>query len=111
MRANEIGHHIAKLRQMRGWSQDCMATKIQCLPDGQFYEMTRQMLGNIEARRTRASDWQIRAIREVLGCSYEEIFQGPKTDPPKSAARPVSVRPTFSRPFSARPIHTRPATS
>lgn len=80
MKANDIGHNIAKLRHLRGWSQECMAAKIQCLPDGKYYGLTRQILGNIEARRTRVADWQIRGIREVLGCSYEEIFLGPKAN-------------------------------
>lgn len=119
MKANEIGHHIAKLRQMRGWSQDRMVAKIQCLPGGEFYEMTRQMLANIESRRTRASEWHIRAIHTVLGCAYEDIYHGPKARPAKPPAQvpahvprqPVLRRPSCPRPFSARSIHRRRASS
>lgn len=75
-RANDIGHNIAKLRQLRGWSQETMATKMQCL-GGKSYDMTRQMVGNIESGRTNVYHWHIEAIHDALGCTYDEIFLGP----------------------------------
>ena len=78
-RANDIGRHITKMRRMRGWSQDAMAAKMQCL-EGKGYEMTRQVLGNIECGRTNVYHWQIEVIRDALGCSYDEIFLGPKVN-------------------------------
>ena len=78
-RANDIGQHVAKLRRLRGWSQETMAAKIQCL-GGKFYEMTRQMIANIESGRANVYHWQIRGIHNVLGCTFDEIFQGPNVN-------------------------------
>lgn len=54
-----------------------MASKMQCLGE-EGYEMTRQVLGNIECGRTNIYHWQIEVIREVLGCSFDDIFLGPR---------------------------------
>ena len=78
-RSNEIGRNITKLRLLKGWSQELMATKMQCLGK-RAYEMTRQVLGNIECGRTNIYHWQIIAIHNVLGCSYDDIFLGPTTN-------------------------------
>lgn len=75
-RANDIGQHIAKMRQRRGWTQEDMAARIQCIPGGKYYAFTRQILGNLEAGRTRAYEWHLRGIQFVLGCSYDEILTG-----------------------------------
>jgi transcriptional regulator with XRE-family HTH domain len=75
-RCNDIGRHITKLRRLKGWSQDLMASKMQLLGN-RAYEMTRQVLGNIECGRTNVYHWQIEAIQTVLKCSYDEIFNGP----------------------------------
>lgn len=76
-RANDIGRHIAKLRRLQGWTQDMMASRMQCLGE-RGYEITRQILGNIECGRTNIYHWQIEVIRNVLGCSFDEIFLGTK---------------------------------
>lgn len=78
-RANDIGRHIAKLRRLRGWSQEVMAARMQCL-GGKAYSMTRQVLGNIESGRTNVYQWHLEAIHDVLACSYDDIFLGPKTN-------------------------------
>ena len=78
-RVNDIGRHITKLRRLKGWSQDVMVSRIQCL-GARAYDMTRQILGNIESERTNVYHWQIEAIRQVLGCSYDDIFFGPKVN-------------------------------
>lgn len=74
--ADNIGVNILKLRNLRGWSQETMAARMQC-HGGDAYNMTRQMIGNIETGRTNASTWQISALRDVLNCTYDEIFRGP----------------------------------
>ena len=84
-RVNDIGRHITKLRRLKGWSQDVMVSRIQCLGE-RAYEMTRQILGNIESERTNVYHWQIEAIRKVLGCSYDDIFFGPKVDSQQTGA-------------------------
>jgi transcriptional regulator with XRE-family HTH domain len=78
-RANDIGQHIAKIRVLRGLSQEATVAKIQCL-GGDGYRMTVQMLKNIETGRTNVYHWHIRNIRTVLRCSYDEIFLGPKVN-------------------------------
>jgi len=75
-RASHIGRHIARLRTMRGWSQETMAAKMQCL-GGKAYDMTRPIIGNIESGRHNIYHWQIEAIHDVFGCTYDEIFLGP----------------------------------
>ncbi len=84
-RANDIGQHIAKLRRMRGWSQETLAAKIQCL-GGQYWEMTRQVLGNIESGRRNVYHWHIQGIRAALDCAYDDIFNGPKVGERETAA-------------------------
>jgi transcriptional regulator with XRE-family HTH domain len=78
-RANDIGRHITKLRRLKGWSQDEMASKMQLLGK-RAYDMTRQVLGNIESERTNIYHWHVQAIQAVLECSYDEIFLGPKVN-------------------------------
>ena len=75
-RANDIGQHIAKMRHERGWTQEVMVARIQCIPGGKYHSFTRQILGNLEAGRTRAYEWHLRGIQNVLGCSYDEILTG-----------------------------------
>ncbi len=77
--ANDIGRHIAKLRVLRGLSQEATVAKIQCL-GGEGYRMTVQILKNIETGRTNVIHWQIRGLRTVLHCSYDDIFLGPKVN-------------------------------
>ncbi len=75
-RANDIGQHIAKMRHERGWTQEVMVARIQCIPGGKYHSFTRQILGNLEAGRTRAYEWHLRGIQVVLGCTYDEILTG-----------------------------------
>lgn len=77
--ANDIGRHIAKLRVLRGLSQEATVAKIQCL-GGEGYRMTVQMLKNIETGRTNVYHWHIRGLRTVFRCSYDDIFLGPKVN-------------------------------
>ena len=77
--ANDIGRHITKLRMMRGLSQEATVAKIQCL-GGEGYRMTVQILKNIETGRTSVIHWQIRSLRTVLHCTFDDIFLGPKVN-------------------------------
>ena len=54
-------------------------SKIQCL-GGEGYDMTVQMLKNIESGRTKVYHWQIRCIRTGLQCTFDDIFLGPKVN-------------------------------
>jgi transcriptional regulator with XRE-family HTH domain len=70
--ANNIGQHLAKLRLRRGLTQDQLTAKLQI----KGYPMTRQIIANIEARRTNVSEEQIRHLVDVLRCSYDELLDG-----------------------------------
>jgi hypothetical protein len=72
---NNIGQHLAKVRLRRGLTQDQLAAKLQISE----FPMSRQVVANIEARRTRVSEEQIRHLVKVLRCSYEELFDGTPT--------------------------------
>lgn len=64
---------------IRGLSQEATVAKIQCL-GGEGYRMTVQILKNIETGRTSVIHWQIRSLRTVLHCSYDDIFMGPQVN-------------------------------
>ena len=50
--ANLVGRKIAKLRYQKGWSQDMLVAKLQVLQ----CNITRDILANIELRRSVATD-------------------------------------------------------
>ena len=74
-RANDIGQHIAKLRVLRGLSQEAVVARIQCL-GGEGYRF--RCSKRIETGRTNVEHWEIRLLRIVLRCSFDDIFLGPK---------------------------------
>ena len=85
---------------MRGWSQEILAVKLQCL-GGRAYEMTRQTVANIESGRRNLYHWHIEAIRDAFGCSYDEIFLGPKVNG-------ASAGGMFKKPFQRRRPKRKP---
>jgi len=68
--ANVIGPSIAKLRYQRGWRQDELVAKLQLL--GCY--MTRDILANIETRRSPVTDTQIEFFCEVFAVKAQELF-------------------------------------
>lgn len=81
--ANDIGHNLAKLRMQRGLTQEQLAAKLQI----SGADISRQVLANIESRRRRVNEQQIRALMKVLRCSLDELFFGTT-----SSANPKSQR-------------------
>ncbi|MBI3408734.1 MAG: helix-turn-helix transcriptional regulator [Planctomycetes bacterium] len=71
-KANDIGPNVAKLRNRRKLTQDQLAAKLQI----GGAEITRQVVANIEARRTSVNDQQITKLAKVLKCSFDELFHG-----------------------------------
>jgi len=74
-----------------------MASKMQCLGGlgrHKAYDMTRQVVGNIESERQNIYHWHIEVIREVLGCTYDDIFHGPKVSrlPPRTLYKKLRKR-------------------
>jgi transcriptional regulator with XRE-family HTH domain len=88
-KANDIGQNLVKLRLNRRLTQEQLAAKLQI----SGADMTRQVVANIEARRRRVYERQIRFFVKVLRCSFDDLFLGDST-PAKPAA---SSRPKPSR--------------
>ena len=78
-KANDIGQHLVKLRVQRRLTQEQLAAKLQI----NGANMTRQVVANIEARRRRVYEHQIRPLVTVLRCSFDDLFLGTAL-PPKS---------------------------
>ena len=68
--ANVVGQNVAKFRYKNGWLQDELVAKIQLLG---FY-MTRDILANIETRRSSVTDKQIVIFAEVFGAAVGDLF-------------------------------------
>jgi transcriptional regulator with XRE-family HTH domain len=69
-KSNLIGPAIARLRYQRGWNQEDLVTKMQLL--GCY--MTRDILANIETRRSIATDKQIESFADVFNVEINELF-------------------------------------
>lgn len=75
--ANVIGPMIVKLRYQNGWTQDDLVAKLQLV--GCY--MTRDILANLETRRSVATDKQIEFFAAVFGVHVGELFPAsPKTN-------------------------------
>jgi len=85
--ANDIGPNLTKLRLRRGLTQEQLAAKLQI--NGS--DMTRQVVANIEARRRRVYEHQIRLLIKVLRCTVDELFSG---IPPAMTSNP----PLYTKP-------------
>jgi transcriptional regulator with XRE-family HTH domain len=68
--ANLIGLHVIKFRQQRGWTQEGLVSKLQLA--GCY--ITRDILANIELRRSTVTDVHIRAFAEVFGVAEGDLF-------------------------------------
>jgi len=69
--SNLIGRKIAKLRYTRGWTQDTLVAKLQVLQ----CDITRDILANIETRRSPASSVHCFFLAKVFGVSIDELFR------------------------------------
>lgn len=74
--SNVIGPAVAKFRYRHGWTQDDLVAKLQILG----CNMTRDILANIETRRSIATDTQTEFFAEVFGVEVKELFpvRGPR---------------------------------
>ena len=69
--ANLIGRKIARLRYQKGWTQDTLVARVQVLQ----CNITRDILANIELRRSLVKDKHCRSIAKALGITIQELFQ------------------------------------
>ena len=79
--ANDIGPNVTKLRLRRGLTQEQLAAKLQI----SGADMSRQVVANIEARRRRVYEDQIRGLVKVLRCTFDELFF---SSPPATSSQP-----------------------
>ena len=68
--ANLIGPTVIKLRHAKGWTQEDLVSKLQL----KGYYITRDVLVNIELRRSRVTDVHIRAFADVFGVTECDLF-------------------------------------
>lgn len=70
--ANLIGRAVARLRYQREWTQDQLVAKMQvrgcCI--------TRDVLANVETRRSSVTDKQIEHFAAVFRVRIDELFVG-----------------------------------
>ena len=68
--SNVIGPMIAKLRCQRNWSQQLLAAKMQV----KGFDITRDVIANIESRRSVATDEHIIGFLRVFGVRLRDLF-------------------------------------
>jgi transcriptional regulator with XRE-family HTH domain len=70
---NLVGRKVAKLRFQHQWTQDTFVAKLQIrFPD---LNITRDILANIETKRSVSTDKQLFAFAFVLGVEVGELFR------------------------------------
>jgi len=69
--ANLVGRKVAKLRYQKGWSQDTLVAKLQILQ----CPITRDILANIELRRSVATDKHLCFLARVFSVNIDELFR------------------------------------
>jgi transcriptional regulator with XRE-family HTH domain len=87
-KANDIGHNLAKIRFRRKLTQDQLAARLQIAG----YDMTRQVVANLESRRRIATDRHITGLVKVLRCSLDELFFGTPPSPKSGSVQPPVKR-------------------
>ena len=68
--ANIVGPYVVKFRHQVGWTQDVLAAKMQLLGCC----MTRDILANIETRRSLVTDIRIAIFAEAFGVAVGDLF-------------------------------------
>ena len=71
-RQNVIGPNVVRLRHQRGWTQNQLAERLQRLG----YDVTPQIIANIEVGRTTVTDGQILFFARVFEVNVAELFPG-----------------------------------
>lgn len=69
---HSIGTNIRQLRIKAGYTQEQVAAKLQVLG----VNMSRDFYAHIESGTYNIRVSELAALRKVLGCSYNDFFQG-----------------------------------
>lgn len=67
----KIGQNIRKLRERAGFTQDCLAAKLQL----SGCDITRSAVAKIEVGQRHLYPDEIILLKRILNAQYEEIFQ------------------------------------
>jgi transcriptional regulator with XRE-family HTH domain len=67
---NVIGRNLAKFRYQAGWTQEVLAAKVQL----RGCYMTRDIIANIETRRSPVTDRLIVLFAEVFDVEVSSLF-------------------------------------
>jgi transcriptional regulator with XRE-family HTH domain len=86
---NIIGPVVIKLRFERGWSQETLAARLQC----HEYDITRDVLANIETGRTQVTDKHIEALQKAFEVEISRLFPRSTQERDAVFARAGAVRP------------------
>ena len=65
-----LGENLRRLRQEKGLTQEQVAAKLQVLD----CDVTRSALAKIEVGQRHVYVDEMKALREILGVSYDELF-------------------------------------
>lgn len=65
-----LGQNIRALRMKKGFSQEQLAARLQVCG----CDVTRSALAKIEVGQRHIYPDELRALREILGVAYEELF-------------------------------------
>jgi transcriptional regulator with XRE-family HTH domain len=68
--ANIIGQNVIKWRYQKDWTQDQLAAKMQL----SGYYITRQIIANIESRRSSVSDKRVAYLAEIFDVKAGDLF-------------------------------------
>jgi transcriptional regulator with XRE-family HTH domain len=69
--ANLIGKKVGRLRYAKGWTQEILAAKLQILQ----CDVSREVVANIENRRSVATDKHCFFLAKVFNVSIDELFR------------------------------------
>ena len=70
----QIGKNIRDLREKYGFTQELLSIKLQL----RGCDITRSALAKIEVGQRHLYVDELYLIKEILGCSFQEIFQTQK---------------------------------
>ncbi len=69
--ANLIGPKVGRLRYAKGWTQEVLAAKMQIME----CDISRDVVANIENRRSIATDKQCFFFARVFTVGIDELFR------------------------------------
>ena len=66
-----VGRNIRMLRRDKNWTQDQLAAKLQT----HGCDITRSTMAKLEVGQRHIYADEIYALKEIFGCSYEQLFE------------------------------------